>query len=154
MEVIRFDSSIRDSIQIPRGVQLLEQEISAPTFTCDGICELPAPFDLAQDWVLFTQQWPHREPGHRAVEIHLAIYADHSFEMVCDKKRSNTSLGIFSGTLYVRDPAQLCWTRQNNPYGLTYVGLRWVVSRSDLAKEWQRLADGLSALTPGIPITA
>jgi hypothetical protein len=114
---------------------------------------MPAPFASAQDWVLFSELWPHRAPEHGAVEIHLAIYADHSFEMVCDKKRSKISQGIFSGTLYVRDPANLSWTRQNSPSGLTYVGLRWVVSRSELAKEWQRLVEAMSMLEPGIPIT-
>ena len=152
MNVIRFDSSIRNPIRIPRSVHLLEQEVSDPRFTSEGVEELSAPFSEAQDWILFSELWPHREHENGVVEIHLAIYADHSFEMVCDKTRSKTSLGIFSGTLYVRDPANLSWTRRNSPSGLTYVGLRWVVSRSDLAKEWQRLANAMSALAPGIPL--
>lgn len=152
MKVIRFDSSIRTQIEIPRGVDLLEQGLSAPGFTSEGISELSAPFASAQDWVLFSELWPHREPEHGAVEIHLAIYADHSLEVVCDKTRSQASVGIFSGTLFVRDPANLSWIRQHNPSGLTYVGLRWVVRRSDIAEEWQRLSDAMSALLPGIPL--
>lgn len=152
MKVIRFDSSIRKLIEIPPGVHSLEQELSVPCFTCYGITELSDPFASAQDWVLFSELWPHREPENGAVEIHLAIYADHSFDMVCDKSRSHTSLGIFSGTLFVRDSANLSWVRPNSPSGLTYVGLRWVVSRSDLAKEWLRLVDAMSAFVPGIPL--
>lgn len=152
MKAIRFDSSIRKSIEIPPSVHLLEQELSVPSFTCAGITELSAPFASAQDWVLFSELWPHREPEHGTVEIHLAIYADHSFDVVCEKNRSHTSLGIFSGTLFVRDPANLSWMRPNSPSGLTYVGLRWVVNRSGLVMEWQRLADAMSALVPGIPL--
>lgn len=152
MNAIRFDSSIRKSIEIPPSVHLLEQEFSVPSFTCDGITELSDPFASAQDWVLFSELWPHRESEDGTVEIHLAIYADHCFDMVCDISRSHTSLGIFSGTLFVRDPANLSWVRPNSPAGLTYVGLRWVVSRSDLVKEWLRLEDAISAFVPGIPL--
>lgn len=152
MKAIRFDSSIRNPILIPRSVHLLEQELSVPRFTSEGITELSQPFDSAQDWVLFSELWPHREPEQNAVEIHLAIYADHSFEFVCDKTRSQTSLGIFSGSLFVLDPANLSWVRQHKPSGLAYVGLRWVVRRSDLGKEWRRLSDSMLALVPGGPL--
>lgn len=153
MNVMRFDSSIRAQIQFPAAVLRLEQGLSGPSFTTEGISDLDAPFCSATEWVLFNDCWPNRMPNEvDTLEIHLAIYADHSLEVVDDVARSKTSIGIFSGTLFVRERSSLSWVSQHSPSGMTYVGLRWVVQRNDLHSEWTRISTALLSLAPGLQI--
>lgn len=150
MKVIRFESSFRDLIQIPATVSQLEHELSTCVFSSEGIADLPEPFSSAESWTLFSEIWPDRVPDTNEIEIHLAIYADHSFETIADGQiDTHTSVGVFSGTLFVRDRAPLSWVRQHSPNGMIYVGLRWVVDRGDLDAEWTRLSNSLMALAPG-----
>lgn len=149
MNVIRFESSFRSLLQIPVGVLKLEQDLSIPRLSSEGISDLPTPFSSADSWVLFTQLWPDREPDDNVLEIHLAIYADHSFETIVDGNAATSSIGVFSGTLFVRDRAPLSWIRQNAPGGLFYTGLRWLVDRKNLKSEWIRISRAIQELAPG-----
>jgi hypothetical protein len=153
ISVMRFDSSIRNQVQFPAAVLRLEQGLSASSVATDGISDLAAPFSSASEWVLFNESWPDRGPDEiDTLDIHLAIYADHSLEVVDDLAKSKTTVGIFSGTLFVWDRRSFSWVSQHSPTGMTYVGLRWVVKRHDLDSEWTRISNDLLTLVPGVQI--